>query len=970
MTLVDAIRKAAGSDAWSSGSALARQGRVLVEAVSAQEVRCGVRIPGRALPFQVFLWPEEEDWDCDCSSRAAACAHVAASVIAWTGPEAAANPVAGPAPSRLRVRHVLSRDGQGLGIRLALVRPDGPSDQPVAWLRGSLATSQAWVSAGDLEVEAALATVVGSRISREVWRRVLAGLADAADVTLDGEAVQVSRTAISGVVRVEDDGDGFRVRLVRDPRIQEVFDCGVVRCGMMLHPVRPSALQDTFRTRLQVGIHYDPDDVGRLVSEVLPSLGDLHPLDVRTSRLPDPVRSRPLLALKLARTDEHHLEILPSIVYGQPATARVDGDRLTLLGGTVPVRDRVEEEARRRECSALLGTAPGRSTTLPPAEAIRFVRDRLSRFKGLVEGSEVAQTYRIVDRPFHLGVHIDDHGRDGFRVRFETGTLPIESLLGAWSRGESLVPLSDGGFAPLPAGWLAQHGWALAEVFTCRDEQGVVPLHVAPVLASLQEALDAPRTPNLDRLRALFQGFQGLPATSPPANFQGRLRSYQQRGVDWLAFLRSAGLGGVLADDMGLGKTVQALAALGQVEGPHLVVAPTTVARNWVLEAERFLPGSKVCFYHGAERRLDPGADLVVTSYALLRRDIDALVEIEWASAVLDEAQAIKNPESLVAQAARRIRARHRFALTGTPVENRLEELWSIFAFLIPGFLGSRREFGQRLQREGGRGADGERPDLAGLRRRLRPFVLRRNKRDVAPELPPRTEVVLRCELGEDQRAVYETLRAASRGRALEDLRAGRMLGALEALLRLRQVACHPALLPGNPGMPSAKLDLLVEHLQGLADAGHRALVFSQWTSMLDLVEPALADAGLAWCRLDGSTRDRQAVVDRFQGADGPPVFLLSLKAGGTGLNLTAADYVFHLDPWWNPAVEAQATDRAHRIGQTRPVVSCRLIAAGTVEERILLLQESKRHLASAVVGDEESLSTALSRDDLAALFD
>jgi SNF2 family DNA or RNA helicase len=333
---------------------------------------------------------------------------------------------------------------------------------------------------------------------------------------------------------------------------------------------------------------------------------------------------------------------------------------------------------------------------------------------------------------------------------------------------------------------------------------------------------------------------------------------------------------------------------------------------------------------------------------------------------VLDEAQAIKNPDSQVAQAARALDAGFRLALTGTPVENRLEELWSAFHFVSPGLLGGRREFKDRFS---GPIDAGDRRAQHALRRRIRPFVLRRLKSEVARDLPPRTDIILRCTLSEEERSTYEAVRALGRADVAKLLQQNRMLQVLEVLLRMRQAACHLGLLPGKTVASSSKLDLLLETLEEIVSEGHKALVFSQWTSMLDLVEPALRAAKIGYTRLDGSTIDRAKVVSEFSADDGPPVFLLSLKAGGTGLNLTAADYVFHLDPWWNPAVEDQATDRAHRIGQDRPVVSCRLIAEDTVEERILELQERKRGIARAAL-DEEALAKGITRDELMALFE
>ncbi|MFP8874865.1 MAG: DEAD/DEAH box helicase, partial [Myxococcota bacterium] len=467
----------------------------------------------------------------------------------------------------------------------------------------------------------------------------------------------------------------------------------------------------------------------------------------------------------------------------------------------------------------------------------------------------------------------------------------------------------------------------------------------------------------LEGLAPLLSGFDSLPHTPPPEDLATPLRSYQARGVDWLAFLREAGLGALLADDMGLGKTLQALCA---VRGRTLVVAPTSVLHTWTQEIEKHRPAMTHAVYHGAGREIEPNTDIILTSYAVLRLDIDALSAEAWDSVVLDEAQAIKNPESQTAQAACRLQARFRVALTGTPVENRLDELWSQFHFLNRGLLGGRNDFAQNTANPIARGEPGA---AERLRERLRPFVLRRLKRDVAPELPPRTEVTLYIELSEREREVYDSIRASTRKQVVDQLTTGgSVLAALEALLRLRQAACHVDLVPGQVATTSSKMTTLLDRLQQAVEDGHKALVFSQWTSLLDRVEPGLAAAEIPFTRLDGSTRDRAAVVTLFQDPGGPPVMLLSLKAGGSGLTLTAADHVFLLDPWWNPAVEDQAADRAHRIGQDRPVLIHRLVAAGTVEERILELQAAKRATADAALGGA-SRAVHITRDDLIELL-
>ena len=414
---------------------------------------------------------------------------------------------------------------------------------------------------------------------------------------------------------------------------------------------------------------------------------------------------------------------------------------------------------------------------------------------------------------------------------------------------------------------------------------------------------------------------------------------------------------------MGLGKTLQTLCVL---QGRTLVVAPTSVLHHWADELQRFRPDLRVSMYHGPQRTLTTTADVTLTTYAILRLDAATLAQSTWDTVVLDEAQAIKNPDSQVARAAYGLRANFRLALTGTPVENRLEELWSQLHFLNRGLLGGRQTFQERYERPIAAGQPGV---AAHLREKLHPFILRRRKRDVAPELPPRTDAVLHCVLSDSERVVYDTVRAATLANVVALLEAGgSVLAALEALLRLRQACCHPGLLPGQTAAISTKVSLLLERLEEVVAGGHKALVFSQWTTLLDRIEPHLRAAGTAFTRLDGSTRDRASVVRHFQDEAGPPLMLVSLRAGGTGLNLTAADHIFLLDPWWNPAVEDQAADRAHRLGQTRPVLVYRLVAQDTVEERILALQEKKRMLADAALAGADR-TTALTREELLSLL-
>ena len=467
---------------------------------------------------------------------------------------------------------------------------------------------------------------------------------------------------------------------------------------------------------------------------------------------------------------------------------------------------------------------------------------------------------------------------------------------------------------------------------------------------------------------------------SPPdlGVLEAVMRGYQKQGVAWLNYLAKNSMGGILADEMGLGKTLQALAFLRVIGGKSLVVCPSSLIFNWEREAARFVPQLRVLAMEGPDRAKLFGAplaeaDLVITSYPLLRRDAERYRTVEFTTAILDEAQHIKNPESQNAQSANTIRARHRFALTGTPVENSVRDIWSLMHFLMPGYLGSRVDFRERFEKEIEAQPGG--PAHRRLIKRLRPYVLRRTKREVIAELPEKIEQVAFCELSGPQRAAYTELMAATR-RQVSELAGSKDQGKarilmLTALLRLRQACCDLRLLglgEGTEPPPSAKVELLLELLSEAIDGGHRVLIFSQFVSMLTILREALAAAGTDFCYLDGQTKDRAAEVDRFQTGE-VPAFLISLKAGGTGLNLTAADTVVHFDPWWNPAVEAQATDRAHRIGQARVVTSYKLIARATVEEKILALQQRKRAVIDATLESEQPLMEGLGMDEIEELL-
>ncbi|MES2772122.1 MAG: DEAD/DEAH box helicase [Pseudomonadota bacterium] len=479
------------------------------------------------------------------------------------------------------------------------------------------------------------------------------------------------------------------------------------------------------------------------------------------------------------------------------------------------------------------------------------------------------------------------------------------------------------------------------------------------------------------------QASEGVRPIEAPAGLKLALRPYQKEGLAWLQFLREQKLSGILADDMGLGKTAQTLAHLllekeaGRLDRPSLIVLPTSLMFNWKNEAQRFAPDLSVLCLHGPERRhrfAEIGAhDVVLTTYPLLWRDAEILQQHPFHLLILDEAQTVKNARSQGAEVIRKLHARHRLCLTGTPLENHLGELWSQFDFLLPGFLGSLNTFTRYWRTPIEKLGDMQRRDL--LARRIRPFILRRKKEDVARELPAKTIIVRTVELEGAQRDLYETVRAAMDAKVREEIASKgfsrSQIVILDALLKLRQVCCDPRLvksLSASRVKERAKLDLLMAMLPEQVEEGRRILLFSQFTSMLSLIESELQAAGIHYVTLTGATEDRETPVRRFQNGE-VPVFLISLKAGGIGLNLTAADTVIHYDPWWNPAVENQATDRAHRLGQDKPVFVYKLIVAGSIEEKILALQERKAALAAGILSEDRGGEVKFGHDDIAALF-
>jgi superfamily II DNA or RNA helicase len=995
-TLLAAVRRSCTPAVWSRGVQLSRAGQVLGHLRRDGEIEVRVGGAGRAQAYTVSLFETEQDWSCDCDPPSEedcdACSHVAAAVIALAQAHKNPSPAEGAAPAALtalpKLVYALGRNPEGLTLS-RFVEADGQRqflDQSVAVYTNSPAALPRFAAtATDQRIDGALGGHRRGLLSKVTLQRLLALLIDSPDVLLDDRPVTIGGPRCVLRARLHRLHGQFVLSVAQDPHIQEVFANGAVRLGDTLQPIETPQLSPQRLQSLRRGEAIDAADLWRLENEILPELRRQMPVECAKGLLPEVQEMAQSLRFEVEPSmsaEAGGFSLLATLVYHPPGRpqapcAKVELGQLRYLGGAMPRRDRAAEARLQAEARRLgLELGQRRHYTGPAAIAMAdCLAQRTPRPEGFAAAQCFASAAALVP---HLSL------RDGsFTVEFTapqnaaapgSPTAPPPSgcsaaaVLHAWQTGDPLVRLLDGVWAPLPQQWLAAHGHRVVELLAARDADGRLPRPLQVCAVALLDDTHHDVPADLRRLHDKLAALTQLPQAALSPHLKGLLRDYQVQGVNWLCFLRDAQLGALLADDMGLGKTLQALCCLRRGE-PALVVAPTSVLFNWSAELQKFRPDLKVMLYHGTARSLQQDADVVLTSYAVMRLDREILQQHAWKIIILDEAQSIKNSDSQVARAAYTLQAPFRLALTGTPIENNLTELWSQFHFINPGLLGDRGAFEERFGRPI---ADGVAGAAAALQTRLRPFLLRRRKSEVAPQLPARSELVLRCTLSATERQTYDAVRAATVPQVLQQLQGGgNVMQALEALLRLRQACCHPRLLPGYVAEgegTSAKLVALLEALTEAVAEGHKALVFSQWTKYLDLVEPHLHSASLSFVRLDGSTPNRQQVVQKFQSASGPPVMLISLKAGGTGLNLTAADHVFLLDPWWNPAVEDQAADRAHRIGQTRPVFIHKLIAEDTVEEKILQLQARKKEMATAALSGL-TVATSLSRDDIAQLL-
>jgi superfamily II DNA or RNA helicase len=975
------IRANCTASTWSKGVELARANLVTGIANRDGEIELRVCPQGTAVGITVYLYVDDEDWSCECPHREDVCSHTVGAVIAMR--QAKKDGQGLPAPKyalSAQLHYRLNGQANHLRCERWLVSEEGErslSGSLIAYVeRGEqplVAPSQ-----NDLQIDRILNSAPANTPPRHMLTDLLHLLDECEHVFFNTHPLAFASPSTGLQLRVEECAAGLRLRLEALSGISQTFTNGAFLHKGKLRALREHGLPFHRIEKLKEGEIYPLNQAGHVVADHLEELEKHFVLSINTSKLPQRVEVQARLEIQTEQNADR-LEVLGHVVYGDPTIARILDNRLQCIDPhKVPRRYLGREKSLKRQLKEVWGLEPGFKEVLHGAAAMRFAQelklhDHKSKIsiKGLAHETfyEAGPLIPRFDpqRQDALPLYFEEQSLHG-QVKNQEGKVEAGAIIQAWERQESHILLPGGGMAAIPGPWMAQHVDALRDLLASREAtqtSGALPPYLLHEWSEIQRELESADL-------AFFREKLTHVKTSDTASqdeidMPTCLRDYQKQGVKWLHRLGQLKLGALLADDMGLGKTLQTLSVLSS---KNLVVAPTSVLGNWERESKRFRPDLKVRIYHGSQRSLEGDWQVLLTSYALLRGDIEKLCAIDWTHIVLDEAQAIKNPESLVSRSAFRLRGDARICLTGTPVENSLEDLWSQFHFLNRGLLGGRRHFIKTYHTPI---AQGDETKARRLRRRIAPYLLRRMKADVNLELPPRTDMTLDVVLRDDERTFYDALRLSTRQDIAQRLGTGHdALQLLEALLRLRQSACDTTLVPGQQeraGQISSKVAMLIEHLVRGKANGHRALVFSQWTQLLNRVEMQLKKHDLDYLRLDGSTSKRQEVVDRFQDPQGPQVFLISLKAGGTGLNLTAADHVYILDPWWNPASEEQAADRAHRIGQNKAVMVYRLVSMGTVEERILHLQQHKRKLAQSALSHEAGMSK-LNRNEMLSLLD
>jgi superfamily II DNA or RNA helicase len=1002
-SFLEALQDACLPAIWSRGVQLSRTAQLICDQKTESEIIIRVQVGQQPVTPKVTLWPEEEDWYCDCGDRNDPCQHIAAATIGWksgrlensiaSGKTGATTSTSSRSLYTCQIQYHFFEKEEGLFFERLLVsdaKEEKLGQSLVSYIggltSGRIQGKPIAASKSDFAVDSALKEKKRGLLDRETIEELIPALSECSHVFLDKKPIRCSTKKISLDFTLKKENSGFRIQRASEAPLQPFsqipsekaflknFKNGVVldKDGTLFSLAKVT-LTPYERELLspQHGSFIPSKDFPTFFGTVFPQLQKKISIHHIPEDLPKFIECTPEIILKMENLDDNTLLVFPQMFYGNPPIAQIVGQELQVFSfDKIPKRNRIAEKKLIQKLRDELQVQVDASARFQGEAAIRFNalaknwnsqgggRDK---FKALIELSP-----DILWDGKTLQVNFSNSNNDVMTP--SEGASRFEKVYEAWKNHSEYLCLDDGHWAKLPSDWMKKYGKQIHELLSRQKKEGALPACHYPELSQIYEehALSPPS--DLQKFKTLFNDFTQIPDAELPPHLQADLRSYQKQGVNWLQFMRQKKIGALLADDMGLGKTLQCLCVM---EGKTLIVAPTSVLVGWMEQIKRFRPDLNANLYHGTNRSIasesDSRSEIILTSYSLLRLEKEFFTSQQWNTIILDESQMIKNPDSQTAQAAYSLKGDFKISLSGTPIENRLEDLWSQFHFLNPSLLGTKSEFQNSfispIQ-------SGEQKSSLKLQRRVRPFILRRLKKDVALELPPKTETILHCELLPEERKTYDSLFLSTQKEVIEKLELeNNVMAALEALLRLRQACCHPQLLDHNsPHQTSAKLETLFEKLEESFSEGHRSLVFSQWTRYLDLIEPELQKRRIPFLRLDGATKNRKEIIENFQSKDGPPVLLLSLKAGGVGLNLTSADHVFLLDPWWNPAAEDQAADRTHRIGQNRPVFIYKLVAKDTIEERIIELQQKKAQLAQNILEGADG-AIGLKKEDLLSLF-
>ena len=928
LSLFDEIKSMASPNIWNKAVGLARTSSVtLLKIESDEEITVRVELPSAATAVQVRLSPLQQLWECDSLSDDDPSLYVLITVIAVRNNYLKAE------TARWKIGYFFRKDGDSLIIDRAFIHPDFPK-RVIGILETEMYKNPDYlVSRNDITLDRIID--FGKKIDAQLFCNTIPYLAESTDLFMDDRQVTLQSSPIEVGIVIEDHPKGYRIGqlLPLSASQAQYITPYLYQSGASLIGIKSDRLPAMIRGNGTIMGHHQAE---LLFNTMLPKLKDHFDVSINVSKIPKFLAAKPRLLVVADKRGSDGVWLSPHIVYGDPIVAEIKNNELSYKSsGYMIHRDIATEQRILGSLPLQLRGANSSAREFQGAEAvalIKLTKEHIADSRSIAhlipkESLEPRFSEDLNQATLYFTGKIDT----------KESTVSSTAVWNAYSDGYGVIKLKDGSWANLPGEWLntiAARGADLLEALLCKSVTPSIATRLAPIIGG-ESTVQFPA--QWKQFLNFLDGTLKVPACSLSDSVSAIVRPYQREGIQWAHTLRTLQVGGLMADDMGLGKTLQTLCVLPP---KTLIIAPTSVLGSWLEQCKRFRPDFKVCLYHGTQRVFDEQADAYITSFTLVRSDQNIL-ERQWNAIVIDEAHTLKNPLSLTFAAVQSLNSKWRIALTGTPIENSLQDLWAQFSLLNPGLLPPYDTFREW--------------PLEKIRSLTRPFILRRTKEEVAKDLPPKTEIILKCTLSDDERTTYDAiLLATQRDLTTEDGVKLSALQILEALLRLRQACCHPGLIAENYlQKSSAKLDLLMESLTASLDSNHPALIFSQWVGLLNIVEARLIAQGISFTRLDGSTKDRQSIVNEFQSPDGPMVMLISLKAGGVGLTLTRAEHVYLLDPWWNPAVEEQAAARAHRIGQTNPVFVYKLIAENTIEEQVLEMQERKLALANQILASD-----------------